>query len=80
MRKERVAMPNIWPVRLLKCITVYSLCCWLKNSEELTRNCKQSALKKRRQRDREFVQASALQYKVRSRISMHLNLFKDIYK
>lgn len=80
MGKERVVMPNIWLVRLLKCVTVYSLCCWPKNSEDLTRNCKQSATKKWSQRDREFVKSSALQYKVSSRISVYLDLFKDIYK
>lgn len=38
-------MPNIRLVTLIECVTVYSLGCWPKISEDLTRNCKQSAMK-----------------------------------
>lgn len=47
-------MPNIRLATLMKSVTVYSLGCWPKISEDLTSNCKQCAMKMETKRQRVY--------------------------
>jgi len=68
-------VPNIRLVTLIKCITVYS---WPKIAEDLTRKCKQSAMKMETKRQG-VVKSSELQSRVISRIAMKLQNLDQIY-